>query len=507
MYYHKFSKGSYKKNAIATVLAFLCFKIILSYFLNLGNDESYYWTFSKQLQWNYFDHPPMVALWIKIFTVNLLLDEYVFFLRLGSFVGGALSSFFIFKTLAALHSEKAGFTGVFLYNISFYASITAGLFIMPDTPQMVFWTASMYWVTKIMSDDKKVLPWILFGICAGMSIMSKVHGVFLWCGVFLYALVYRRAWFTNKGFYIAAVITALVISPIIIWNIQNDFITYRFHSERVIVNEGSGLSFMGLLREIIGQLVINNPFTVGLIIFFFSKKYITKTTNTTRVFKLMGIPLLSIIFFLSIFRTTLPHWSGPAYISLLPIAAIGFAEINISTYKVLFKSAIIYVFIFLLLVIAAVNFYPATFGSKNEREFGKNDISLDAYGWKEAGEKFSFYYNTQHTYNNKPPLLCNTWWGGHDEYYFARPLGVKMIGLGNVLNIHQYAWRLGVDTIKLNMDTAYTIVHSYDYFDVKKAFEKYYSKIDSVQTMPVFRAGKRAYYFNVWRLSGWKKIF
>lgn len=502
-----FSIWSYNKKAIATIIVFFIIKIIVSGFLNLGNDESYYWTFSKQLQWNYFDHPPMVALWVRFFTVNLWLEDYVFFLRLGSFIGCAVSSFFIYKAVSAISSEKAGFVGVFLYNISFYASITAGLFIMPDTPQMVFWTASMYWVTQIIEDEKKILPWVLFAVCAGLTIMSKVHGVFLWGGVFLYAVFYRLSWFKNKGFYIAAAITALVISPILIWNIENDFITYRFHSERVMVNNESVLNFIGLLREIIGQLVINNPFTIGLIIIFYSKKYNATTIGAIRVFKLMGIPLLIVIFFISIFRTTLPHWSGPAYISLLPIAAIGLAEINTSSFKLLIKSAKIYVLIFMLLLIGAVNFYPATFGSKNEKELGKNDISLDAYGWKEAGEKFAAYYIKQHNDNTKPPLLCNTWWGGHDEYYFARPLGIKMIGLGNVLNIHQYAWRLGADTLKLNMDTAYTVVHSYDYFDVKKAFEKHYATIDSVQTIPVLRSGKRAYYFNVWRLTGWKKIF
>ena len=59
-----FSMWSYNRKAIATVIIFFFIKIAVSGFLNLGNDESYYWTFSKQLQWNYFDHPPMVALWI-----------------------------------------------------------------------------------------------------------------------------------------------------------------------------------------------------------------------------------------------------------------------------------------------------------------------------------------------------------------------------------------------------------------------------------------------------------
>ena len=485
------------------VLAFTIVRIILSSFLNLGNDESYYLTYAKQLQINYFDHPPIVAIWIKFFTANLALEDHLFFVRLGSFIGCALSSYFIYKAIRNISTAKAAFTGVFLYNISFYATITAGLFIFPDTPQMVFWTGAMYFITQILKNDKQLMPWIFFGVCAGLSIMSKVHAVFLWSGVFLYALFYKRTWFSNKGFYLAATITALIVSPILIWNIQNDFITFRFHGERVEVKESTGFNTIGLVREIVGQLIVNNPFTVVMVIIFFAKKRYYNTTAALRVFKLMGIPLLLIIFFIAIFRTSLPHWSGPAYISLLPIAAIGLSEMNAAKFKIIYSSAIAYTVLLMLVIALAVNFYPGNFSNEVGVALGKNDISLDAYGWKEGGEKFSAIYKARNA-NGKAPMVCNTWWGAHDEYYFARPLDIKMIGLGSPLDIHQYTWRLKYDTINVRMDTAYAIVHSYDFFDAKKAFGNYYSKVDSIATIPIVRQKKLAYNFYVYELTGWK---
>ena len=485
------------------VLAFTIVRIILSSFLNLGNDESYYLTYAKQLQINYFDHPPIVAIWIKFFTANLALEDHLFFVRLGSFIGCALSSYFIYKAIRNISTAKAAFTGVFLYNISFYATITAGLFIFPDTPQMVFWTGAMYFITQILKNDKQLMPWIFFGVCAGLSIMSKVHAVFLWSGVFLYALFYKRTWFSNKGFYLAATITALIVSPILIWNIQNDFITFRFHGERVEVKESTGFNTIGLVREIVGQLIVNNPFTVVMVIIFFAKKRYYNTAAALRVFKLMGIPLLLIIFFIAIFRTSLPHWSGPAYISLLPIAAIGLSEMNAAKFKIIYSSAIAYTVLLMLVIALAVNFYPGSFSNEVGVALGKNDISLDAYGWKEGGEKFAAIYKARNA-NGKAPMVCNTWWGAHDEYYFARPLDIKMIGLGSPLDIHQYTWRLKYDTINVKMDTAYAIVHSYDFFDAKKTFGNYYSKVDSIATIPIVRQKKLAYNFYVYELTGWK---
>ncbi len=493
----------FAKKSIGIVIAFSVFRIIASSFIELGNDESYYLTFAKQLQINYFDHPPLVAVWIKLFTANLSLQNNLFFIRLGSFAGCAISSYFMYKTIHAIASSRAAYIGVFLYNISFYASVTAGVFITPDMPQMVFFTSSLFFITRILADENKMIPWLFFGVCAGFSIMSKVHAVFLWGGVFFYALFYRRAWFINKGLYISAFVTAVVISPILIWNIQNDFITFRFHGERVVVNKDSGMHLMGLIREIIGQLIINSPFLIGAVVFFFSKKYASKANQPLVVFKLIAIPLLMIIFLISLFRTSLPHWSGPAYIALLPVAAIGLADLDLAKFKRIQIAATIYTMVVMLLIVAAINLYPGSLSNEKGIAQGKNDISLDAYGWKEGGQKFATIYKSRNA-NGKAPMVCNTWWGGHDEYYFARPLHIKMIGLGPVLNIHHYAWRLNNDTLNIKIDTAYAVVHSYDYFDAKREFANYYTSIDSIATIPITRNHKLAYNFYVYELTGWK---
>src|SRR5215213_3642628 len=132
---NKVDTSSYRKKFFVFVAILFPIKLFFAFWLELGNDEAYYWLYSQYLQWNYFDHPPMVAVWIRIFTLNLVFSNEGF-LRLGSVVGCALSTWFVFKAVATLHSEKAGWFAACLYNASFYAGITAGVYIMPDTPQM-----------------------------------------------------------------------------------------------------------------------------------------------------------------------------------------------------------------------------------------------------------------------------------------------------------------------------------------------------------------------------------
>ena len=40
--------------------------LIQAWGMELLNDEAYYWMFAQYLDWAYFDHPPMIALWIAI---------------------------------------------------------------------------------------------------------------------------------------------------------------------------------------------------------------------------------------------------------------------------------------------------------------------------------------------------------------------------------------------------------------------------------------------------------
>ena len=47
------------------LLAWTLLNAIQAYTLELQGDEAYYWLYSRYLDWGYFDHPPMVALFIR----------------------------------------------------------------------------------------------------------------------------------------------------------------------------------------------------------------------------------------------------------------------------------------------------------------------------------------------------------------------------------------------------------------------------------------------------------
>src|SRR5258705_4137802 len=48
------------------LLGWTLLNVIQACTLELQGDEAYYWMYSRYLDWGYFDHPPMVALFIRI---------------------------------------------------------------------------------------------------------------------------------------------------------------------------------------------------------------------------------------------------------------------------------------------------------------------------------------------------------------------------------------------------------------------------------------------------------
>ena len=104
----KAAPSSYRKKVLLLIVSLSVLRLVVAFTLELGNDESYYWLYSQKLRWNYFDHPPMIAVWIKLFTGNLLLQAFPGFIRLGSVVSCALSTWFMYKVCTLIHSERIG---------------------------------------------------------------------------------------------------------------------------------------------------------------------------------------------------------------------------------------------------------------------------------------------------------------------------------------------------------------------------------------------------------------
>ncbi|MDQ3278860.1 MAG: glycosyltransferase family 39 protein [Bacteroidota bacterium] len=519
----------YRRTALAIITGFACIRSLIAFSMELGTDEAYYWFYSQNLKWNYYDHPPMVAIWIRTFTANLSLQHIEGFIRLGSVLGGSVASWAVYKILVTIHSAKAGLLGVCLYQASLFASVTAGIFIMPDTPQMVFYTLSLWMLARIIKNEKDWLAWSAFGVAAGLCIMSKVYGGFLWAGVGLFALFKKRSWFLQPHLYVACGVTALLASPILLWNVQNDFLTFRFHSSRV-TEVGNSFNSMGFGREVVNQVFYNNPFNVFVIVVALVASIKLGKTKEPRnealsIFNFIALPQITFFLLLALFGVnTLPHWSGPAYVALMPLAAIYLTGQPTLYTKRLLLAALSTLVLFLAVWQYLIHLAPSLITEKSVDEQIRQEKEttvwnlLDGFAsfqliaptrssWKPAGEAFVKLYQQEKAsgiMEKGAPVLCYDWGGAQIEYYFCHGANIPMIGLGEPDELHEYLFTNAKRKKAVSLASAYCIVPADNSYDVQTTFAAYYRTITKPSLITVERRGQPDLKFYVYRLHGWK---
>ncbi|HEY3250813.1 MAG TPA: glycosyltransferase family 39 protein [Ignavibacteria bacterium] len=493
-----------KKVLIKLIIISTIIRVVLAIMLELTNDEVNYWLYAKFPAISHYEHPPMVGFFIQLTTINLKFDSE-FFLRLSSLILGAFNTYMIFAIGKKIKDGLTGLYAAFLFTASFYCFIVAGVFIHPDTPMLFFGLISIYLLIDgfFGSDNSNINTSILFaGFSIGMAILSKYLAVHLWAGVILYVLLYDRKWLKRKEIYIAPLISLLCILPVIIWNVQNESNTLLFWQQNVNMLK-SGLRFDLFLPEIAGQIFYNNPvnfFIIVISIIGINKALADK--NLKRMLLLMGIPLPLLLLFISFTGRTLPHWSAPGYIALILIAGIYLSEKYMGTAKVMPVPIMIAASFAVLIIIFGVlqiNYGIINF-NKDENlkpiELGRNDVTLDMYGWKQAAEKFAALNKQlveERKLNHNAPIFSNKWYNSsHVDYYIARPIDKMVFTVGSMGEIRKYDWvnreRGGYE----NVTEAYYISPSRDYQDPKEKYRILFSSIIPVDTIRVERSGKLA---------------
>ena len=498
------------------ILTATLLRMIVAAVVEFGNDEAYYFLYALDLQPNYFDHPPGVGLLIRLTTLNLLLT-HEFFVRLGAILCAGVGTWLAYRLGTQLKNEQTGWFAAVLYNASLYTSLIAGTFIIPDSPQVVLWLASLVVMHRIvMIPVEAAVPirdWLLFGMVSGFTILCKVHGVFLWFGLGLFLVLYQPTRLKATGLYAAAIVTAIIISPILIWNIQNEFITFRFHGSRVDIN-GAWIHVDYFVQTVLGQLLYSNPVNSALLIFSLWR---LRTINflqqdSARFILINGAPIVIVVTLMSIFNPMLPHWSGPGFMVLSFLAAAFLDEkaANGARHRIdrILKGTLIAMGSLLIVSLLVIQVYPGTFGSKNKKEFGDNDFTLDLYGWKKFSNEFQTWLHQQEKEGKIAsglPIVSNKWFpGAHVDYYVARPLQKPLIGVGRITDLHQYYWLNKERPALQRGDHALCIVPSNYHMVLEESYYQNFNSIELLNVFYSFRGGQMARYFTVYLLKDYK---
>lgn len=282
--------------------------LIQSRSTELLDDEAYYWVYSKFLDWGYFDHPPMVALLIKM-GYSIFQNELgvrLFFLLLN------VLSLFLIERLV----ERKGSFLFYTIALSLVVLQLTGFVAVPDTP-LIFFTALFFLSYRRFLGQASLLNTFLLGAVVAALLYSKYHAVLIVFFVLLSNLKLFRYYQT----YLAGVIALLFFIPHLLWQYQHDWISFRYHLFESNVNP---YKFSFTLEYIGGQILLAGPLA-GIILLHAAFLYRSKNIFERGLkFTLAGI---YVFFLLSSFRGRVEgNWTSPAIVPLIVLSHNFLAE-------------------------------------------------------------------------------------------------------------------------------------------------------------------------------------
>ena len=200
--------------------AFFVLNLVQSFFTELIFDEAYYWYYSQNMAWGYFDHPPMVALLIKI-------SSLFFNGELGVRFMSCIISMINLVVLWLLidKPEKNGYIPHFFLLVFSMTLLNAyGFFTLPDTP-LLFFTSCFLLSYKHFLKAEKITTAIVMGICMAALMYSKYHAVL----VILFVLLSNLKLVKNRYAWLSVLVALICYAPHFYWLYENDFVSIKYH--------------------------------------------------------------------------------------------------------------------------------------------------------------------------------------------------------------------------------------------------------------------------------------
>lgn len=206
----------------------------IGFLIPMTQDEAYYWNWSHHLEFGFFDHPPLVAVLAKLSSFFSLANSFehdFFHGRLLTSFAACFSFYMAFDFYKELGIKgKDLIKSILLFSTSF-AALALGVFTTPDSLQMFFLTLALREAAVAMGGKEK--RWLTAGAATGFGLLSK-YMLVLVGPIFLLALLLQHKNNQKALFrpwpYLGGLLCFLIFLPHIFWNVQNDFVTFRFQS-------------------------------------------------------------------------------------------------------------------------------------------------------------------------------------------------------------------------------------------------------------------------------------
>lgn len=241
------------------IAAMTLMRIVYAGALDLRTDEAYYWTWSKERALSFLDHPPMIAWFIRFGTA--IFGDTTLGVRFAGIMAMLVTQLLLADIVRrATHDRRAVIFALLLPEAALYYGLLMAK-VAPDTAMIPF-AVAMLWSLVRLNESGDGRWWLAAGLFAGLSLLSKFTAIMLLPAVAAFLLVpdWRWRWLRSPYPWAAVLVAAIVFSPVLIWNYQHDWASFRFQFVRAVAAHPLSMrtvgEFVGLQLGLVGFVLL-----------------------------------------------------------------------------------------------------------------------------------------------------------------------------------------------------------------------------------------------------------
>lgn len=286
---------------------FLFLKMGLVSYAPQTADENYYWVWAQNLSLSYYDHPPFVA-WL--FKLGDFLPSYA--VKWPAVLLGQLALLLWASFLKNLGFRDEQIRQWFLLSVMAPLVGLTTMVLTPDLPLLFFFSLSIYAFERALKRES-LKYYLLFGLSLGLGFTSKYHIVLILPCLLLY-LFTSGDWRLVRWRYLPMVILLAILgaAPVLIWNYQNDWASFRFQ-----FNHGIGKKAwksIWPIEYVASVLILILPF-------YWKTLWTASRLATQKLLLALSWPILLFFLTTSMRSKVEANWSQLAFLPLLSLLA------------------------------------------------------------------------------------------------------------------------------------------------------------------------------------------
>jgi 4-amino-4-deoxy-L-arabinose transferase-like glycosyltransferase len=229
---------------VGLIVVLTCMRVAYASMMELRTDEAYYWTWSKESALSFLDHPPMIAWFIRFGTA--MFGDTNFGVRFAGVLAMLVTQLLLADIVRRVtHDVRAIVLVVLMPEAALYYGLLMAK-VSPDIALIPF-AVAMVWALVRLTESKDARWWLAAGVFAGLALLSKFTAIMLLPAVAAFMLVpdWRARWLASPYPWLAALIAVVLFLPVLIWNAEHDWASFRFQFVRAAATHGMSLRTLG----------------------------------------------------------------------------------------------------------------------------------------------------------------------------------------------------------------------------------------------------------------------